>query len=374
MRIEYIVQARMPTEKAHGLQIAHMCNALAQLGHDVILVVPKRARLISEDVFSYYGIPKRFSVHILWSPDLVSVWGRFGAWVYWLHSSLFIVRLLFYRPEAESLIYTRTPEIAWLFTLRGYRVVCEIHDWPESHSSLFRYFLKKAQLLPCNSPGTERMCRAHGLSQTIVAHNGIDSEEFSKVFNKNTVREELGLPQDMKIVMYIGALEKWKGVETLCEAASLLPVDMQVVVIGGMTQTQFNDVSIRYPKVAYLGPRPYRELAKNQSAADVLVVPNIPENEESAEYTSPIKLFAHMASGVPVVVSDLPSLRAIVSEESAFFFKAGDVQALTAKILQVLSESHDAQIRASHAKGLVQKYSWNTRATKILAALEKSKR
>jgi hypothetical protein len=42
MKIYYIVNARIPTEKAHGWQISKMCFELDKLGHELELVVPTR--------------------------------------------------------------------------------------------------------------------------------------------------------------------------------------------------------------------------------------------------------------------------------------------------------------------------------------------
>ncbi len=373
MQIEYIVQARMPTEKAHGLQIAHMCEAFAELGHTVILTIPRRQNPISEDIFSYYGLRTCFNVRYLWSPDLVSHFGRFGRIVQYVHSALFLVRLLFHTPPHAALIFTRSAEIAWLYKMRGYTVVCEVHDWPESFGSLFAYFLRRVDCIPCNSEGTERACHAHGLMQTMVSHNGIALSEFEKEYDARNVRSELGLPLNARIVMYVGALEYWKGVDTLCAAAPLLAHDVCVVIIGGNVE-QVAVLQKKYPTVRFLGTRPYRELAKNQQAADALVVPNIPSNAESTVYTSPIKLFAHMASRKPTIVSDIPSLRAIVSDKDVFFFEAGNVQSLSSVISTVLEDVTEAAVRAAYAFNHVHEYTWIVRGRRILEKVAREKR
>src|SRR3989339_835960 len=79
MKIIYIVNARIPTEKAHGLQIIRMCDAFAALpGIELELVVPKRNNLIMEDAFQYYNLKNKFK-KIFVVPyriaDLYNKWG-----------------------------------------------------------------------------------------------------------------------------------------------------------------------------------------------------------------------------------------------------------------------------------------------------------
>ncbi len=142
-------------------------------------------------------------------------------------------------------------------------------------------------------------------------------------------------------------------------------------MIGG-TEKEISALKIRYPNVYFLGTRPYKELAKNQRAADVLVVPNIPESTESTDYTSPIKLFAHMASGVPMIVSDLPSLRAIVDDTTAFFCTPGDSQNLAESVSKIFSRPEEARGRALSAKEKSKGFTWRARADLILGALSQN--
>src|SRR5258708_24152722 len=63
----------MQTEKAHGLQIVQMCEAFAQAGADVILVVARRVN--SPDMYSitdpwaYYGVTRSFDIRRLFCID-----------------------------------------------------------------------------------------------------------------------------------------------------------------------------------------------------------------------------------------------------------------------------------------------------------------
>ncbi len=77
MRILYIANIRLPTEKAHGVQIAKMCEAFVLQGVEVELVVPTRRTHITENPFAYYGVKKVFSIKRIFTFDWVA-YGRFG--------------------------------------------------------------------------------------------------------------------------------------------------------------------------------------------------------------------------------------------------------------------------------------------------------
>lgn len=42
MRIAYCTNIRLPSERAHGHQVAAVCDALVKLGHDVTIFAPFR--------------------------------------------------------------------------------------------------------------------------------------------------------------------------------------------------------------------------------------------------------------------------------------------------------------------------------------------
>ena len=117
--------------------------------------------------------------------------------------------------------------------------------------------------------------------------------------------------------------------------------------------------------VAVLGWKPKAEVPKYLAAADVLILPNIATTRESTEFTSPLKLFEYMASGVPIVASDLPSLREILCEKNAFLTAPGDAQALADTIRRVLTDTQGAQARASRALTEAGRHTWEAHATSV---------
>ena len=70
MKLIYIDNARIPTEKAHGVHIMKMCEALANIKIEeqsltVELIVPKRINKIKENPFNYYDVEKNFLLSYL---------------------------------------------------------------------------------------------------------------------------------------------------------------------------------------------------------------------------------------------------------------------------------------------------------------------
>src|SRR3989344_3447312 len=73
MKLLYIANARIPTEKAHGLQIMKMCEAFASQSVEVELVVPRRVNSIKKDPFLFYAVRNNFFVRKVWCIDFLAL-------------------------------------------------------------------------------------------------------------------------------------------------------------------------------------------------------------------------------------------------------------------------------------------------------------
>ena len=104
--------------------------------------------------------------------------------------------------------------------------------------------------------------------------------------------------------------------------------------------------------------------------ADVLVM-NYPSAEHYALYMSPLKMFSYMASGVPIVSTDLPSVREVLTDESAFFVSPDDAHDLTRGLKEALADRRQAGEKAHAAKERGQHFSWEGRAGRILAFISR---
>lgn len=362
MKIIYLANIRLPTEKAHGIQIMKACEAFAKSGHAIELVVPNRWTPIAESQFAYYSIKKQFPVRRIFTLDWVR-WGYVGFLMQTLSFAISAARYV--RSVRCDVVYGRDEMVLAVALLFGARnVVWESHDG--SWNAFARFVARRAAALIVVSRGGKEVYEKRGVpaDKIFAAPNGVDLDDFSRVESREVSRERLGLSQDARIVLYAGRLDGWKGSAVLLDAAAYLPPGVLVVVVGG-EERQVRELSEKYTRVRFLGYHPYRELPNNLAAADVLVLPNTDESEISKTFTSPLKLLAYMASGKPIVASDLPSIREIVDEHSAFLVRPDDARALAQGIVQVLNDAERARALGERAQELVRQHDWSTRAERI---------
>ncbi|MEX0651990.1 MAG: glycosyltransferase family 4 protein [Candidatus Paceibacterota bacterium] len=351
MKILYLANIRIPTEKAHGIQIMKMCEAFGDHGIEVELVVPWRFNHLKEDAFSYYGVKKNFKIKKVFSLDLV----RFGKVGFLVQSISFAISSSFYSIiKKRDAFYSRDELPIWPLTFLRKNVVYE------AHMPRYNFMVKRFTKIVAISNGLKKFYIDNEISSNriLVAHDGVDVEDFNVTVNKEDLASKLGIPLEKPVVMYLGRLDPWKGVETLLQASRLLP-NVTVVVAG--EGSQLREFKINYPNVIFLGGTLYRDLPYNQKVADVLVIPNSAKSDVSRLYTSPLKVFAHMASGVPIVASDLPSIREVLNESCAYFFEPDNSESL--------KEALGRALVGGDKKGglnIASTYSWKNRAEKII--------
>jgi glycosyltransferase involved in cell wall biosynthesis len=103
-------------------------------------------------------------------------------------------------------------------------------------------------------------------------------------------------------------------------------------------------------------------------AADILVIPTSAKEKIGAEYTSPMKLFEYMAAERPIVASDISSMREVLDETTAFFFKPNNPFLLAETLEKVIANYGESERMAERAKKIaIEKYSWKKRVKDIVA-------
>jgi glycosyltransferase involved in cell wall biosynthesis len=368
MKLLYLANQRLPTEKAYGIQIIAMCKAFASHGVQVVLAAPRRRGRQGSDVHRYYTTDGSFRFVRLWGPDFhwPGILDRVAFWFVQLCSAGI---LAFYAIRKKSdIVYCREELPAFFTACMHSCVVLELHSFSARRRFLYRLLRMVGVRLICITQAiATQMCNIGFPGECIyVAADGFDAKMFSDLPDKQEARRRVHLPADARVVLYAGHLYTWKGAETLAEASS--GIDGLVVFVGG-TESDVQRFKNRHDSISNImivGHRPHQEIPLWLRAADVLVLPNLKDDGISEHYTSPLKMFEYMASGTPIVASDLPSIREILSVSSALFVEPNNPQMLAGAIQQLLSDPALACNLAESARSEVQQYNWDYRAGAIL--------
>lgn len=365
-KLTYIANIRFPTEKAHGIQIMEMCGAFADQGLEVELVVPNRNNSIKDDPFVYHDVKRNFSIHRLPTLDLI----RFGKIGFLIQTFTFAESVAWaVMFKKDTLFYTRDEVIAVYLKLLGKNVIWEAHQGQKNIAIRLLILLKVKMVTITEALKDLYVSLGAKENLFLVAPDAVDLARFSISQTKVEARTRLGFEQNDKIILYTGQLYSWKGADTLAEATRLGNKNVLTCFIGGtdvdvaLFKKKFGEIE----NVHILGKKRHQEIPLYLRAADILVIPNSAKEDISRLYTSPMKLFEYMASGTPVVASDVPSIREVLNDSQAYFFTADDAESLAAVIDTVLNNYEEATKKAHTALELAKSYSWQKRAEKIIA-------
>jgi glycosyltransferase involved in cell wall biosynthesis len=385
----YLANARLPSEKAHGLQIAENCDALAAEGVDVTLVLPRRfnsSRFTNRDPWSYYGLEKRFAIRKLACVDLFPL----GRWAARLAAPLQSVTyacstLLTLRRLPSDRYYSR--EILLLLAasvvVPREALVYEAHQLSRSRAGVWlqRLCLRRTAHIVAVTESLADRLRARGGRQVVVIPDGFREDRFANAPDRTTARRRLALPDDAFLVGYVGRLETMgmsKGLDWLVDAvAALADPRVHVCVVGGPfdavrdVQGQWERRGLALEKFHAAGEVAPGAVPEYLAAFDVCALP-LPATEHFSSAASPLKLFEYMASGGAIVASGLPSIAEILRhEETALFVPPGDVPLLAAAIAR-LRDDPALRARLGHAARLDSaRFSWRARARRVLQQINR---
>jgi glycosyltransferase involved in cell wall biosynthesis len=380
-RLTYIANIRLPTEKAHGLQIVRMCEAWQALGIRTTLVHPARrqsAALRDVEPMAYYRVRSPFAVHTLrnldvvrlepWMPSRLYPAAHFAHAWHWARRA---VRIAATRAPAD-LYFTRDITVARALIGRGLPAVLELHQLPQRWSLRLLRHVAAAPALRLLVTVTRLLredveARGIRLPRSLVWPDAVDLAAYDAAIPETRTADR------RPVVLYTGHLFPEKGVGTLIDAALEL-AGVSVVIAGGMpgdVRAWRERVGVRAGggTVELLGHLEPRRIAGLQKAADVLVLPNSGRHRHSARETSPMKLFEYMAAGRPIVASDLPAIREVLTHDvNAWLVRPDDPEALASGIRTLLDDPARGARLARQARADVERFSWRRRAEEIVAA------
>ncbi len=173
------------------------------------------------------------------------------------------------------------------------------------------------------------------------------------------LKQELGIPEGHKVVVYLGLLAQYQGTEVLLQASKLVLQELPEVhfVIMGYPGVDSYRALANYlgldHRVVFPGRIPYSLVSRYLSIGDVAVAPKKSLTEGAG------KILNYMAMGLPVVASDTPVSREILGD-FGLFVEPGNPVALAQKLIEaLLNPERNANLGRQLRAKAMQELNWD---------------
>ncbi len=371
MKIVYISASTIPLRTANSVHVMKMCHAFAKNNHDVFLITQNNKKDIEsncKDAYEFYGVFKRFQIiKLMWLPFIgrSSIYGFLAA------------------RKAKSLkpdiVYSRHVAGAFFSSLFGLPVIFEAHqpviDFGLLSDTLFKWLLihpnfKKLIVITVGLKKyfLEKYCIRNYL--VYVYPDGADpifDEKASKHRPKKTKKPlQIG---------YIGHLYQGRGMHLIIEISNTCKWADFHIIGGTKTHfTYFKDLTKSQKNIYFHGFIPPAQVKKYLFDFDILLAPyqkiimTSDGKGNTAQWASPLKLFEYMAAGKPIVSSNLPVLREILTHGyNAMLCDPVNTEDWIDTLTFLRDNKEYRNMIGGNAKNdFLKYYTWDSRAAKVL--------
>ncbi len=208
------------------------------------------------------------------------------------------------------------------------------------------------------------------IRKLVIIENSTDPIE--KLQESSYLRNRLGIPVSVPVILYQGIICPERGLDKLLEAASILRnEDIAIVIMGhdawqGKLHRMHSEMNLK-DSVFLLPPVPSETLPEVTVSADVGLI--LFENTCLNHYYSlPNKLYEYMMAGLPIIASDFPEMARIINNHNCgILVDSTDAEAIASGI-RVLVNSPDEmrQMGIRGRKASLDKYNWPVEEKKLV--------
>jgi glycosyltransferase involved in cell wall biosynthesis len=222
-----------------------------------------------------------------------------------------------------------------------------------------------------DSMRAEIVARGIDSDHVVVVPNAVDDRFLAEPPDPGSVRHRLGFGSEDVVVGIVTTVNDYEGIDTLVDAVADLrtrAAQARLLVVGAgpalaSLRGRAADVGLDQTAV-FAGAVPFSQIRAYYAAIDIFCVPRA--DTPVTRLVTPLKPLEAMATGRPVVASDLPPLREIVNPgQTGAIAPVGDPSALADVLEPLLHDSTDRMRMGAAARQWVRAHRTWAAATRV---------
>ena len=221
------------------------------------------------------------------------------------------------------------------------------------------------RIITSSTPGMQELTEQWQLppERVTVLADGVDLAETFQ-YEQAKARQQLGLSDESPVIVYLGLLNQYQGIELLLRAAQLMlrqEVRFQLLIMG-YPEAQYRSLAATLQinaVVTFTGQIDYRRAPQLLASGDLAVSPKVSATEANG------KLLNYMACALPVVVFDTPVNRELLGDDG-WYAAYGDAEDLARCLTAALAERSSLTERGARLRVRAEAlFSWQQRAREL---------
>jgi len=344
MRILHVVDSLEPTRGGVAAAVQHLCEQLYSAGASVEVVsAGPPVAIAGRGEISHYAVPAS-------GPFGLSL--RLGRWLQDNIRRFDVVELhgVFHYPSIRAGMVARRAGVPYVVHPHGSLDLFDIDrhrrglKWAVG-TVILRPLLNQAYCVLVTTPREGERLHTFGAKPTVMSV-GLPVEMSAPASPQSTFRHRYGIPDSAFLLLFLGRLERKKGIERLLEAAASSS-GVHVVIAGTGDMTYVSALRERAETLAasvtWVGFISGTDKAAAFSAADAFVLHS--DNENFA-----VTVIEAARSGLPLILSEDVFIASVFSTAGGALIASRDPGALVSCIAELASSPGLARAMGQHAK------------------------
>ena len=223
-----------------------------------------------------------------------------------------------------------------------------VNKWPQkiifSSSQAKNFFLNNFNVKP---------------EKVVSFIEGTNTEQFHPGYDTGNLRKKLNLPPGKQIVIYLGVLTKYQGIDILIESISGVVKryrDVHFLIVGFPDVDYYENMAKEFNVLDYVtfaGRVNHEDVPRYLNLADIGVSLKLSRTEANG------KLFSYMAVGLPCVVFDTVTNREILGD-TGIYAEYNSKESFIEKLVSLLENRDEAKkIGGLARKRVLDQFTWD---------------